>query len=261
MHDLMTLAMCATYDPDASAPYGVRLPVTMDTCEVIPERWQNFVAWDPLTLVGAHGEGLKKLKAFYFDCGDIDQFNLVYGARRLHKRLEAMGVAAHLRGIRGRPHRGRLPDGREPADPGAGAERLIQAMATTGSVRLFRNARLATLDPAREGLGIVEKGAVAARDGRIVYAGPEADLPGGFAERLPTSSIARGGWVTPGLIDCHTHLVYAGDRAQEFELRLKRRELRGDRARRRRHPVHGAAPRARRRGRARRASPCRASTR
>ena len=92
VHDLMNLAMCATYDPDVSAPYGVRLPVTMDTCEVIPERWQNFVAWDPLTLVRAHGEGLKKLKAFYFDCGDIDQFNLVYGARRLHKMLEAMGV-------------------------------------------------------------------------------------------------------------------------------------------------------------------------
>ena len=93
VHVLMTLAMCATYDPDVSAPYGVRLPVTMDTCELIPERWQNFVAWDTLTLVGAHGDGLKKLKAFYFDCGDIDQFNLLYGARRLHKRLEAMGVA------------------------------------------------------------------------------------------------------------------------------------------------------------------------
>ena len=93
VHDLMNLAVCATYDPDVSASYGVRLPVTRDTCEVIPERWQNFVAWDPLTLVGSHGDGLKKLKAFYFDCGNIDQFNLVYGARRLHKRLEAMGVA------------------------------------------------------------------------------------------------------------------------------------------------------------------------
>ena len=44
VHDLMNLAMCATYDPDPSAPYGVRLPVTMDTCEVIPERWANFSA-------------------------------------------------------------------------------------------------------------------------------------------------------------------------------------------------------------------------
>jgi enterochelin esterase-like enzyme len=92
LHDLMTLAMCATYDPDPSAPYGVRLPVTLDTCEVIPERWRHFVAWDPLTLVETHGDGLKKLKAFYIDCGDIDQFNLVYGARRMHKRLDALGV-------------------------------------------------------------------------------------------------------------------------------------------------------------------------
>jgi S-formylglutathione hydrolase FrmB len=91
-HDLMTMAMCASYDPDPSAPYGVRLPVTQDTCEIIPERWRNFVAHDPLTLVEVHGLEMKKLKAFYFDCGDIDQFNLVYGARRLHKRLEAMGV-------------------------------------------------------------------------------------------------------------------------------------------------------------------------
>jgi enterochelin esterase-like enzyme len=91
-HDLMTMAMCATYDPDPDAPYGVRLPVTSDTCEIISERWANFVALDPLTLVERHAEGLKGLKAFYFDCGDIDQFNLVYGARRLHRRLEAIGV-------------------------------------------------------------------------------------------------------------------------------------------------------------------------
>ena len=141
MHDLMNLAMCATYDPDVSAPYGVRLPVTMDTCEVIPERWQNFVAWDPLTLVGAHGEGLKKLKAFYFDCGDIDQFNLVYGARRLHKRLEAMGVAAHLRGIRRRPHLRRLPDGSEPADSRAGADRSIRDMTQPAARRPIRAVR------------------------------------------------------------------------------------------------------------------------
>jgi hypothetical protein len=92
MHDLMTLAMCATYDPDPSAPYGIRLPVDPETCEIIPERWKNFVAWDPLTLVETHGAGLKKLKAVYVDCGDIDQYNLVYGARRYHRALERLGV-------------------------------------------------------------------------------------------------------------------------------------------------------------------------
>jgi len=92
VHILMDLAMAATYDPDPGAYMGVRLPVTIDTCELIPERWANYVKWDPLTLVEKHGEGLKKLKALYIDCGDIDQYNLVYGSRRMHKRLTEMKV-------------------------------------------------------------------------------------------------------------------------------------------------------------------------
>ena len=64
--------------------------------------------------------------------------------------------------------------------------------------------------------GVVAQGAVAAKDGRIVYAGPEAGAPDA-AESIDCD----GRWITPGLIDCHTHLVYAGNRAREFELRLK----------------------------------------
>lgn len=92
VHILMILAMAATYDPEPQAYMGVRLPVTADTCELIPERWANYVKWDPLTLVEKLGEGLKQLKALYIDCGDIDQYNLVYGSRRMHRRLTAMGV-------------------------------------------------------------------------------------------------------------------------------------------------------------------------
>jgi hypothetical protein len=92
IHVLMDLAMCASYDPDPQAYLGVRLPVTLDTCEIIPERWANFVKWDPLTLAGSHGEGLKRLKALFIDCGDIDQYNLLYGSRRLHNKLDAMDV-------------------------------------------------------------------------------------------------------------------------------------------------------------------------
>ena len=92
VHILMILAMAATYDPDPDAYMGVRLPVTIDTCELIAERWSNYVKWDPLTLVEKHGDGLKKLKALYIDCGDIDQYNLVYGSRRMHKRLTEMKV-------------------------------------------------------------------------------------------------------------------------------------------------------------------------
>ena len=89
----------------------------------------------------------------------------------------------------------------------------------TSPVRIWTNARLATLDPARPGLGIVERGAVAAQDGRIVFAGPESELseaPSAAAERIDCD----GRWITPGLIDCHTHLVHAGNRADEFEMRL-----------------------------------------
>ena len=83
--------------------------------------------------------------------------------------------------------------------------------------RVWLNARLATLQD--DGLGIVENGAVAARDGRIAFAGPTQDLPAGWdaGERIDCG----GRWITPGLVDCHTHLVYGGDRAHEFELRLK----------------------------------------
>jgi imidazolonepropionase len=80
--------------------------------------------------------------------------------------------------------------------------------------RLWTHARLCTM--AGDGLGLVEDGAIAARDGRITYVGPRADAPGTAAEVIDCA----GRWITPGLIDCHTHLVHGGDRAHEFELRL-----------------------------------------
>jgi imidazolonepropionase len=88
-----------------------------------------------------------------------------------------------------------------------------------GEVRLWRNARLATMAERAAGLGIVEDGAIAARDGVIVYAGPEADMPAALSHRAAIVD-CEGRWITPGLIDCHTHLVHAGNRANEFEMRL-----------------------------------------
>jgi len=86
--------------------------------------------------------------------------------------------------------------------------------------RLWRNARLATLAPNRPGLGEIDRGAIAASNGRIVFAGPEAELPADFAGMAASVTDCEGRWITPGLIDCHTHLVFGGDRAREFELRL-----------------------------------------
>jgi imidazolonepropionase len=77
---------------------------------------------------------------------------------------------------------------------------------------------LLTLAPGRPGLGAIETGAIAAKDGRIAWVGPERDLPQTInaAERID----CEGRWITPGLVDCHTHLVHAGNRADEFERRL-----------------------------------------
>jgi imidazolonepropionase len=86
------------------------------------------------------------------------------------------------------------------------------------SPRVWRNARLATLKESLPDLGIVENGAIAVRDGRIAFAGPEAELPAEFSAAEAID--CEGRWITQGLIDCHTHLVHAGDRAHEFELRL-----------------------------------------
>jgi imidazolonepropionase len=83
---------------------------------------------------------------------------------------------------------------------------------------VWRDARIATLSPQAAGLGEIA-GAVAATDGRITFVGPESDLPTGWTAAKTVKLDGR--WITPGLIDCHTHIVFAGDRAHEFELRLK----------------------------------------
>ena len=86
-------------------------------------------------------------------------------------------------------------------------------------ISLWRNARIATLDPSQSGLGIIENGAIAVRDGRILFAGPESELPAQFNTAAETVD-CENRWITPSLIDCHTHLVFGGNRAMEFEMRL-----------------------------------------
>ena len=87
---------------------------------------------------------------------------------------------------------------------------------------LLLDARLATLrDDVDGAYGAIEDGALGWKDGRIVFAGPRAglsDTPEALATHVAS---AEGRWVTPGLVDCHTHLVFAGTRAAEFELRLQ----------------------------------------
>ncbi|MGF7051633.1 imidazolonepropionase [Bosea sp. OAE752] len=85
--------------------------------------------------------------------------------------------------------------------------------------KLWTNVRLATMSlKVGTPYGAIEDGVIAARDGRIVYAGSRREAPA--FQAIETIDCA-GRWITPGLIDCHTHLVYGGDRAHEFELRLQ----------------------------------------
>lgn len=81
---------------------------------------------------------------------------------------------------------------------------------------LLTDARIATMTGAD--YGVIEDGAVAIANGKITWIGPQADLPDNSAS---TTRSLDGRWITPALIDCHTHLVFGGDRAAEFEERLR----------------------------------------
>jgi imidazolonepropionase len=84
---------------------------------------------------------------------------------------------------------------------------------------LLVNARLATLADGA-GYGVIEDGVLGWRDGTLVFAGPRDALPASPESLADEVMDAQGDWITPGLVDCHTHVVFGGDRAGEFEQRL-----------------------------------------
>ncbi|MCB8839976.1 imidazolonepropionase [Aurantimonas sp. VKM B-3413] len=86
-------------------------------------------------------------------------------------------------------------------------------------MQVFSNATIAVVDDETPGYRLVEHAAVATDGDRIAFVGAEADLPAAYATGV-THDLGRR-LVTPGLIDCHTHIVHGGDRAREFEMRLE----------------------------------------
>ncbi len=86
--------------------------------------------------------------------------------------------------------------------------------------RLWTGADLATMVPGGATYGAIRDAAIAVEDGRIAWVGAAADLPGDPGSLAEIVHDASGRWITPGLIDCHTHLVFGGSRAGEFEMRL-----------------------------------------
>lgn len=85
---------------------------------------------------------------------------------------------------------------------------------------LWINAELATMTPGGTPYGAISNGAIAVEDGLISWIGAAGDLPDKAGRCAREVHDAGGRWITPGLIDCHTHLVFGGNRAQEFEMRL-----------------------------------------
>lgn len=84
---LMILAMAASYDPTPTGYWGIELPITSTTAEIIPERWTNWLRWDPINMVPQYVTNLQSLKFVFIDCGIYDQHYLHFGARRLSTLL------------------------------------------------------------------------------------------------------------------------------------------------------------------------------
>jgi len=90
---LMLIGMAAHYDPEPASPLGFEMPVHLHTGEIRWDRWERWLAHDPVRMVDSHVEDLKRLRGLYIDCGTKDQFNLLWGARMLHEKLDRLGIA------------------------------------------------------------------------------------------------------------------------------------------------------------------------
>jgi S-formylglutathione hydrolase FrmB len=90
---LNTLGMAAHYSPNPkSKEMGVDLPFDLNTGETVQDVWNRWLAWDPVRMIEKYRENLKKLKLIFIDCGTRDEFNLHWGARMLHSKLEKMRI-------------------------------------------------------------------------------------------------------------------------------------------------------------------------
>ena len=85
---------------------------------------------------------------------------------------------------------------------------------------VWTGAAVATMQKNERPYGLLESGALVVSGGDLAWVGPAEDLPAEILCRADRVYSLESGLITPGLVDCHTHLVYGGNRAREFELRL-----------------------------------------
>lgn len=98
---MMILAMAASYDPDPAHPSRIRLPFDLRTCELDPERWKNWQAFDPLSMVEQSANALQSLHGLYIDVGMSDQYHIQFGTRRFTDQLEKRRIAHHFEEFEG----------------------------------------------------------------------------------------------------------------------------------------------------------------
>jgi enterochelin esterase-like enzyme len=96
-HTLMTIAMATCYSPNKQRN-GIwcDLPFDIQSCTLIPDVWQKWLALDPCRLIDSHREPLKKLRWLHLDCGSEDEFCAQFGHRRISARLLSCGVEHHI---------------------------------------------------------------------------------------------------------------------------------------------------------------------
>ncbi len=95
--DIMAMAACYDPDPSKPAPANMHLPFEPRTCQLIPERWERWKRFDPITMLEEprYQESLGKLGLLYLDCGSLDEYNLQFGHRRFTARASKLGIAHH----------------------------------------------------------------------------------------------------------------------------------------------------------------------
>ncbi len=85
---LNTVGMAAHYSPNPrSRELRTDFPFDLETGEWRPDVWERWRAWDPVVMLDRHARSLRRMRLIYIDCGTKDQFNLIWGARALHRKL------------------------------------------------------------------------------------------------------------------------------------------------------------------------------
>lgn len=93
MAPLNTLAMAAHYSPDPTKELRTDFPFNLETGEFRYDVWDRWLSWDPVRMVEKYADNLRSMKLIYIDCGTKDQFNLHWGARMIHSKLERLGIS------------------------------------------------------------------------------------------------------------------------------------------------------------------------